>query len=256
MKKLFVFLVALFEYLPAITTIVLAIYATSPGTISQDQLNNWIILLLALLATTTILDRLKYLNKITKIYSIAEAIAQDPIPADRFLKPGLPDLTSYLVKAKSIDICGVTINRSIQRYLNILEERLNSGCKIRAILIDPNSIAPEHAESKSRSTDARTYRSKIALTLHYLHELKKKTLSSSGTLSVRVVPFDPSFGMFIINGDDSDGIIACEIYQHSSNDPCPSFQLNAIDKNWFTFFRRQYSVMWEKGVPVDLDAQI
>lgn len=247
-KKLFITFI---ENLPAIATICLAIYSVSPGTITANEAYGWILVLLALLATTTIIDKFRYSTKITQIYSFLETNFQQELPADRFFHKGIPDIKEKLQYAEELDICGVTLNRSVREYLDVFEKKLNDGCKIRIMMIDPQSIAPQHAEAKSYVTDAEAYHNKIATTIGFLKNLNKK--KHSGTLLVKLLPFDPSFGMTIINGNDINGFLACEIYQHISIDPSPAFLLNAkVDKYWFGFFKDQYQKMWDKANTLDL----
>ncbi len=72
-------------------------------------------------------------------------------------------------------------------------------------------------------------------------------------MSVRLIPYAPSFGMVNLDTRKKQGIVFVEIYPHKYgyNTP-PTFYLTAEnDKDWYAYFVGQFEQMWDAAKPWD-----
>lgn len=212
---------------------------------------------LAVMATSGLASR----HQVDDVRTTLERLAANEsgkVAAERFLSRRLPALDTEIVTATDIALVGVTLTRTIRDMLPVLDRRLRSGARVRVLLIDTDSRANVEAVSRSRKTDSTDlYRHRVASTADLLRVLASSAASPS-TLQLRMLPFVPTFGLCMVDGDDPHGRIHVEIYQHRTLEPNPSFSLHADrDGHWYGLFRGQFETMWESGraVPLTRDGQ-
>jgi len=172
------------------------------------------------------------------------------VAADRFLSRRLPDLDAEIVTATDIALVGVTLTRTVRDMLPVLDRRLRVGARVRVLLIDTDSHAGVEAVSRSREAEAAAtdfYRQRVASTANLLRVLASSATSAS-TLELRMLPYVPTFGLCMVDGEENHGRIHVEIYQHRTLETNPTFSLYADrDGHWYDLFRGQFETLWECG---------
>jgi len=75
----------------------------------------------------------------------------------------------------------------------------------------------------------------------------------TGRIEVRLLPYVPAFGMYLIDPTLPDGRAYVELYQHRSLEPNPCFSLRPDrDGRWYPFFVKQFDTLWDSARPVQL----
>lgn len=165
-----------------------------------------------------------------------------PQNADDFFWRSKRSIEPDLSQAKYIGFAGASLSRTLRDYSAILEERLKVGAKVRIILMDPNSTAPDQAVLRSKGVSSRRF---------YIDTLRP-TLERVGMLSnfsdkvdLGLLPYKPAFGMIIIDPDEPYGKIIVEMYPHHSDSFAPTFELQPNrDLHWYKHFREQFDNLW------------
>ncbi len=228
---------------------------------------NQIILLAGITATLAILafglirDRLNRDTLEEQIVELRRNLPEKP-SAISFFHPS-SDFEKNLVNAMHIDLCGVTLTDSVGTQLALLGKRLRAGAELRLMVIDPKSQAIQISALRSiNPKDTMYYQRRLESTfthLAYLYQYNqdKKCAGEEGikegTLSVRLLPYPPSFQIASLDAKTKRGIARIEIYPHRYG-----FNNSAIftltpdyDKEWYTYFIEQFDQMWETARPWD-----
>lgn len=181
--------------------------------------------------------------------SLSEA-AHTNLPADRLLVFATPDLDDALWAATDIGLVGVTLSRTVRDLAGTLARRLRAGAVLRVIVIDPDSDAALEAASRTLGvTSPEYYRPQVASTMDVLAALTHLP-GASCHVEMRLLPFVPAFGMYLIDTTTPDGRILVELYQHRSVEPNPFLGLRAgRDNFWYRFFVDQFNTLWESARP-------
>jgi hypothetical protein len=163
--------------------------------------------------------------------------------------------------ANQIDLCGVTLTSTINKQFGNLRERLQSGAKIRVLVIDPESTALKMcAERSTKPDDTEYYRVRLDATLRELEylfqsweEFKAIQVDGEkmGTLSVRLMSYAPSYGILSFDPNHENGVAIVELYTHKLGYKSPpTFDLTAHrDGNWYKYFLGQFDEMWNAARP-------
>jgi len=232
--------------------------------LSIDDLLTAILGVLALLATSEIVERYRKLNSIEKMVNRALSFLESrfterPSAIAFFQKH--PNLDQYVQSATQIDLCGVTLTSTVNKQFGNLRERLQMGAKIRILIIDPDSAALKMTAERSTSPDDTDYyRVRLDATLREIAYLFRsweeiKTLqgdsSRAGSLAVRLMSYAPSFGIISFNANQDNGIVFVEIYPHKFGFKTPpNFELTPKrDGDWYKYFVDQFEEMWNAAKP-------
>lgn len=232
--------------------------------VSTDDLLAAILAVLALLATSEIVERHRRLSSIDKAVhrslSFLESRFTDRPSAIAFFAKQ-PDLDPFVQAANQIDLCGVTLTSTINKQFGNLRERLQSGAKIRVLVIDSESTALKMcAERSTKPDDTEYYRVRLDATLRELEYLFKsweefKTMQTNGektgTLSVRLMSYAPSYGILSFDPNHDNGTAFVELYTHKQGYKSPpAFGLTSHrDGNWYKYFLGQFDEMWLAARP-------
>jgi hypothetical protein len=177
-------------------------------------------------------------------------VARAHLPTDRLLAATAPDLDDELWDATDIRLVGVTLSRTVRDLAGTLARRLRAGATLRVVVIDPDSDAPLEAASRTLGvTSPKYYRPQVASTMDVLTALTH--LPDAGCrVEMRLLPFVPAFGMYLIDPAAPDGHVLVELYQHRSVEPNPYLDLRAgRDDPWYRFFVDQFTTLWESARP-------
>lgn len=229
-----------------------------------DDLLTAILGVLALLATSEVVERYRRLNSIEKAVnrslSFLESRFTDRPSAIAFFQK-LPTLDHYIQSANQVDLCGVTLTSTLNKQFGNLGERLQAGARIRILVADPDSVALKMSAERSISPDDTDYYRvrldatfrEIAYLFKRLEEFKAIQGNSpkAGNLYVRLLSYAPSFGIISFDTHQDNGIVFIEIYPHKFGYKSPpTFDLMPKrDGNWYTYFVDQFDEMWNAAKP-------
>jgi hypothetical protein len=221
---------------------------------------------LGLIATSEIIERYRKLNKIQKSVdqslTFLESRFTDRPSALAFFQPP-PILDGYIKNADHIDICGVTLTSTVTKQFGNLRERLQSGAKIRIMLIAPDSVAIQMtAERSMNPKDLDYYRLHIQSTMRELAYLQQSvdefkhlgdSSAKNGSFSVRLMSYAPSFSIDSFDANRHDGVLFVELYPHKFGYKTPPiFELMPqCDGDWYRYFIEQFDQMWNAAQPWD-----
>ncbi|MEN3611366.1 hypothetical protein AAH979_17625 [Plantactinospora sp. ZYX-F-223] len=174
------------------------------------------------------------------------------VAADRFLSLRRAGLDAEITGANEIALVGVTLTRTVRDMLPLLDRRLRAGARLRVVLIDTDSDANLEAVARSKKADMPGfYRRRVSSTLDLLRVLASSGPSESA-LQIRVLPYVPTFGLCMLDAEDTHGRMWVEMYQHRTVEPNPTFKLRADrDGQWYALFRGQFETMWESARELD-----
>lgn len=232
--------------------------------LSTEDLLTAILGVLALLATSEIVERYRRLNSIEKAVNrslsfLESRFTDRPSAIAFFQKP--PSLDHYVQNANQIDLCGVTLTSTVNKQFGNLRERLQAGAKIRILVVDPDSAALKMSAERSTSPDDTDYyRVRLDATLREIAYLFKRLKEfkaiqgnspKAGNLYVRLLSYAPSFGIISFDAHQDNGIVFIEVYPHKfGHKSPPTFDLmSKRDGNWYRHFVDQFDEMWNAAKP-------
>lgn len=134
------------------------------------------------------------------------------------------------------------LSRTLRDYSASLEERLRVGAKVRIILMDPASTAPDQAVLRSKGVSSRQF---YIDTLRPTLERVGMLANASDKIELGLLPYKPAFGLVVIDPDEPYGRIIVEMYPHHSDSFAPTFELRPDrDPHWYKHFREQFENLW------------
>jgi hypothetical protein len=164
-----------------------------------------------------------------------------PPNADEFFWKKKRTIESDLAQAKYIGFVGASLSRTLRDYSPILENRLNAGAKVRVMLMDPKSTAPDQAVLRSQGVNRQYFIDSLRPTIERIGLLSK----SFDKVELGLLPYKPAFGMIVIDPDKPYGKIIIEMYPHHSPSFAPTFELQPNrDSHWYKHFREQFDNIW------------
>jgi hypothetical protein len=165
------------------------------------------------------------------------------------------------MSANQIDLCGVSLTSTVNKQFSNLRERLKEGVNVNVLVADPDSLALQMSAARSGSLedeDVEYFRKRLETTFNDLEYLYKSWLEyqkldstlKKGSLSVRLIPYSPSFGIISFDANRSNGILFVELYPHYSYGTQPTFDLTfQRDGEWYKHFVEQFEQMWKDAKP-------
>jgi hypothetical protein len=227
------------------------------------ELAAWIIALLGLIAVSGLWQqhrRLKAIEALTQeTHDLVAKHLGGPVKSQDFFWPGDKTiLAQELAEAKDIYVVGMVLNRAVRNHMATFGQKLAAGANIRFILLDwQNDQLMEIVPNRSFGSHAKEWwQDRIRQTEGYIQDISSSG-DVKGTLKIGYLPYFPSFGMWLIDPDESRGQIHVEIYHHRTPEMNATFSLRATeDEYWYSFFRKQFDVLWdscgERGRVIDV----
>ncbi len=201
---------------------------------SPDILAEITLAVLALIVFTS-------LNTQEGIEKLSQKFTKPP-NADEFFWKEKRSIENELAKAKNIGLMGVTLSRTLRDYLPVLENQLRVGAKVRIIIMDPDSTAPDQAVLRSKGVRNREF---FVDSLRPSLERVGALANYSQSIELGLLPYKPAFGLVLIDPDEPYGRIIVEMYPHHSDAFTPTFELQANDAtHWYKHFREQFDNVW------------
>lgn len=219
------------------------------GFASTEALAAGTLATLALLAYSTLNSREQIRSLVetsTATQAVVEQVLSDQARADDFFWERKRSLEQDLAHAGFIGAVGVTLSRTVRDYLDTFENRLASGTHLRFMVIDPTSQAPRQALLRGKGGIGDSFYADLVRTTLARICVLAELGDLLGTVELGLLPYTPSFGLFLIDPDEPHGRIIVEIYQHRSLASNPTFELDAQqDVRWYKFFREQFDLLWQ-----------
>lgn len=244
------------DYAPIVATIVLATIASLASirkSISMDEMLQWILIVLALLATTQLIDRFRIFRSFdNKIDQLLDRLLWKKSPliqhGDRIF------LSSIAKDATTIDILawsGITLFKTEEDFLL---RKVAENCKIRMIILNPESKAAEVIMDNSR------YKELIPDVKNMIHRYRALLEASNinpSQFELRLTSWLPPHGMIVVNAAKKNGILSVGF--HPSYLPLPQDSRRYIVLNTqespddFYYYVNQYESLWKisQGVSID-----
>jgi hypothetical protein len=169
-----------------------------------------------------------------------ERLIEKP-PADRLLHPSSSGADADLAHASTIDIVGVTLNRTVRTHAAALAECLRRGGTVRIAVIDPaGEVLGEAARRSTSPGAADIFANRLRPTLDVLDGLRPL-----GRLEVRLLDFVPAFGLLA-----ADDRLHVDIYSHMLDGREAALTLQAgRDHTWHQHFRAEFEQIWSAARP-------
>lgn len=238
----------LIDYLPILITVTAATIASISAVrsnITTTELLQWILLILAMLATTQLVDRLRLMRSLeSKVNAIAHN-ATNPKGAEDFFSTSLPSFSERLKSARTIAINGMTLSRTSNTFYQLFRQCATSGGQVRLLIIDPRHKAIEIAASRFiKHQDPRRIIRESEHTLDNLQAIVEDQEASKG-FEVRLASFVPPYGIWMLDIGTPQEEIWVELYSFQA-DMDPAIQLLPYrDGTYFNFFKQQLEKMWQ-----------
>ena len=255
-KRLGQIILVILEYLPIAMTIGFSAYIlllSQTTTLSADDLLLWILSLLGLLATATLVERLGDIHRIEKFTEatyehLLKHERKPPIDLIFSDRKSLSPLETRLQSAKEIIITGGSLFRLASEYLGYFERKARDGCLLKFLLVDPDSEAArllaKYVVYEMNAPDI--YRDQLRTSLSNLHRLKQRYPDQ---IELKVCDFVPPFSLLILDPKKEHGSIQVELYTLAvPTRDRPEFTVQAaLERYWYNFFLNQFTQMWEQS---------
>ncbi|WP_204076610.1 hypothetical protein [Planotetraspora phitsanulokensis] len=164
------------------------------------------------------------------------------------------ELITAMESADELLITGVTRNTLVHANYGKFEKLLTKGCRIRFLLVDPESEAAATAADRyyaGRSPE--NLRERGRHTLRLLRELRRST---GGDLTVRLTAHPLAMGMVAVDtpvsarGEMSALFMEYFTYQASGE---PKFVVPPSDERWFVHFAEEAEALWRAASDHELE---
>lgn len=228
-------IIPLLTILGAGTAIVLSLL----GLITLSIAESIIIALLALLASDALSERLSVLEKIeSRLSSLSFG---QPLRA----RTDLPSIEERAGHASEICIIAVSAISLVTNHLSFFEKKIQDGCKIRFLLLDPNGPSLQ-------TWDLLSYISKtepdIKRTLEYLKKLVQIE-QTKGKCEIRLTQVLLPFSMVAIDLQKNTGSMVVEyhIFKTAFSERPHVFLTRQNSSKWFDFYRQQFEQAWSEA---------
>ncbi len=221
------------------------------------QLLVWILGVLGLVAISGLWDRHRRLRRIERLMEegnslILRRLSGKVYANDFFVPTKLSE--NMFSSANKIFLAGITLTRTTREFMDVLGQRLKAGAIIKLIIIDRkiDGVVETMASRSMGETTAEYWRTRMQTVESVINTIAS-TPGASGKLQIGYLPYIPSFGLVIVEPNKPNAVCRVELYHHRSAEPNPTFEVNAKDDpTWYSFFERQYDILWDSCRTEDL----
>lgn len=204
----------------------------------QDWLSEITLALLALLAYGQMEDR----RATERILSEREKTANVCL-----LKKYPETFEDDIVRANELWIVGCTLERTVNTYYRIIEDKLQKQGKVRILVMKPDSEASRMAAKRDYRPQRteKIYNQKIHTTLDQLCYLL--TSGKRRDLQIKTSEVMYSVGCYAVDPDTPEGVLYIEQYGFKCENDIPKIVFHSHDGEWYQFFRKQLHLLWENS---------
>lgn len=153
-----------------------------------------------------------------------------------------------LMQAKSIDWIGISMYKTLSNIQSELQECLTNNCKIRILLIDPNSRVPEIMAKKGYAlSNPKNIIQGINSAIEFVDNLKKQIPNSN--IEIRFLDGHPPYRLTIIDRALPEGYLRLRLFSYPKTGEMAALALNSKKHNdWYSFFVGQFEKHWENSI--------
>jgi len=158
------------------------------------------------------------------------------------------EIADKIERSTDLLLIGVDLDGTLNRHYRLLEQRLRQGCRVRALLVDPDSHACDMViRRRYRPTTLESQCSQIRSGIQALQELQEST---SGELEIRVIDYPLTRGGIIVDPDTPNGTLYIWNYSFKTHkENRPKYALRTADGYWYDFFKEEVNAIWNEAVP-------
>jgi hypothetical protein len=148
--------------------------------------------------------------------------------------------------ARQMDFIGLSLMGLVSTYGSFLLEKAKSGCKLRFVVVDPDSQAVSTAVGFGFEEDA-VYRKRDIE--HAVQRLQP--IFETGNAELRFAPVAPPFSLVVTDPGELGGKVQVELYGYKvALSDRPHFVLSQDnDKIWYDHFKDQFGRFWRDSRP-------
>jgi hypothetical protein len=224
---------------------VLAVILGNVGVLSLSAADQVIIGLLAFLAIDAVLERIGVLRRIEQFISEAKAVSG--------LRPRseIPRPDVFGQHALSIDIIAVSAVSIITQYRNFYRERLKEKCRIRVVLLDPDSDALGVHARQSHGSET-VIKNHIYSTIAALAPLLEPEKSRTNVVELKLISVFLPFSVVAVDLERPGGSIVAEFHTYRCDLDTRAHVVveRQNHKHWYTFFKSQLDTAWDDAAPI------
>ncbi len=220
---------------------------------SATELSAGILAILSILAISGFVEKRSRLMRMEALTAKGNQLLLDKVinrvRAEDFFQREQKIDDEFFRSAKKIYISGITLGKTIRQYTSILSERLIAGAEIKIIILARDKSVLNQINLRSfGKIEENYYKNRINSTIDLI-KITGDVQGATGSLSIGLLPYVPSFGIMMVDSKSKNGSAFVEIYHHNSKKPIPSFSLKADgDSYWFDLFSEQFDLMWQNTV--------
>jgi hypothetical protein len=239
------------DYGPIILTVFAAFWASyraSHAGVKPEELLQLVLVVLAMLATTQLIDRIKLLHGLdSKVDKLLTLVNTTGSIDNAFLKLP-PQLDERIQRATSIAHNGITLVGTSNRLLGLFSTILNANGHIRLLMVDPESTVLEVAAQRFNKHQDHQRLKREAL--HAVDNFSTLYSSMNPRFELAFFAAVPSYSIWLFDADTPAAEMWVGLY--SFRDVVePWIQLFPHrDGEIYQFFQRQFETMWDTGRPM------
>ncbi len=222
------------------------------GTDDMADLVAWVLAVLGFLAISTVWERHRQLRHIEQVSVetheiVTKRLSGEVFARDFFWQEGKKVTKEALKNADDIYVVGMLLSRTTREYLALFGDRVEAGANLKFVLLDyENTELMNIMPGRSYGTQTSDQlQQRIKQSVLHIKDIPNSP-NPSGTVQIGLLPYFPSFGMWLIDPDKAHGKIMVEMYHHRTPERQPMFTLQADeDAYWYNQFREQFDLLWE-----------
>jgi hypothetical protein len=240
---------AILDFGPIIFTVLVATFASlksAQSGITSDEMLQLVLIVLALLATTQLVDRFRVLRDIDSKVRQLIAGSRTLSTADAIFEKNIPQLSSLIKGSRVVWVNGITLLITTTGLLPAWKPFLRKGGRIRFMTIDPNhpAVVTAAAARLHKHQRIEELKDEVMIAHKNIRRLNQRLGLSDDVIKVRVSTFVPPYAIWLFDAKTPDAEMWVWLYPFRAVES-PVFHLDSRrDKVWFEYFERQFEMMW------------
>jgi hypothetical protein len=150
--------------------------------------------------------------------------------------------------ATEIVVVGISLVSAVIPHLDYLEQKMQRGCKLRFLLLNPQSVG---MQAYNLASNIPNVQHDVEQTLNALAVLMQLEKTTKGKCEVRLSEVLLPVGISAFDPNKEGGFMNVEIlgYKRHPGDRPHVLLIRARDEKWFDYFRSQYESIWKDSTP-------
>ncbi|MFI6302453.1 hypothetical protein ACIBCH_11330 [Amycolatopsis thailandensis] len=161
-------------------------------------------------------------------------------------------LDSDFGTAIEVFLFGVHQSHILIRYYNLIQEKLQKGCRMRILLLDPNCTAAVKMTAMRFPGEA-LEQQELSRIQSSLSNYKKIQEKYPQLVEIRVIPFLLPYGGFMFNWSTDEAAVHIQRYtfQVQGGSHKPKFSHKGKGDRWLHLYRAEVLAMWDAAAPIN-----